>query len=92
MLLPHPFLCCLCSNPTLFQRFQIQDCHHFQNIAVGPILSYSSECLVLSCCRTLDMSSEDIGALTYRKFDIEAWMFGLCCYGEVCSSRPKLCF
>jgi seryl-tRNA synthetase len=40
--------------------------------------------------KTLDMSSEDLGAPAYRKFDIEAWMPGLCRYGEVCSSRPKL--
>ncbi len=47
---------------------------------------------MLSCCRTLDMSSEDLFALAYWKFDIEAWMPGLCRYGEVCSSTPKLCF
>ncbi|CAM6013292.1 unnamed protein product [Sphagnum balticum] len=35
---------------------------------------------------TLDMSSEDIVAPAYRKFDIEAWMPGLCRYGEISSA------
>ncbi len=34
------------------------------------------------------MSSEDLGAPAYWKFDIEAWMPGLCRYGEVCSAWP----
>ncbi|KAH8933462.1 hypothetical protein BDL97_18G031500 [Sphagnum fallax] len=36
--------------------------------------------------KTLDMSSEDLGAPAYRKFDIEAWMPGLCRYGEISSA------
>lgn len=33
--------------------------------------------------RTLDMSSGDLGAPAYRKFDVEAWMPGLERFGEV---------
>eukprot|EP00897_Mesotaenium_endlicherianum_P004987 jgi/Mesen1/4516/ME000023S03890 len=32
--------------------------------------------------KTLDMSTEDLGAPAYRKYDIEAWMPGLAKYGE----------
>lgn len=41
---------------------------------------------VPSCCRTLDMSTEDLGAPAYRKYDVEAWMPGLGRYGEVCDN------
>ena len=30
------------------------------------------------------MSTEDLGAPAYRKYDVEAWMPGLDRYGEVC--------
>ncbi|KAJ4843537.1 Serine--tRNA ligase, chloroplastic/mitochondrial [Turnera subulata] len=36
--------------------------------------------------KTLDMSSEDLGAPAYRKFDIEAWMPGFGRYGEISSA------
>ncbi|KAG6541739.1 hypothetical protein Mapa_016751 [Marchantia paleacea] len=36
--------------------------------------------------KTLDMSSEDLGAPAYRKYDVEAWMPGLDRYGEVSSA------
>ncbi|GBG71980.1 hypothetical protein CBR_g10918 [Chara braunii] len=36
--------------------------------------------------KTLDMPSEDLGAPAYRKFDVEAWMPGLCRYGEISSA------
>jgi seryl-tRNA synthetase len=39
---------------------------------------------VVRFCRTLDMSTEDLGAPAYRKYDVEAWMPGLGRYGEVC--------
>lgn len=36
--------------------------------------------------KTMDMSTEDLGAPAYRKFDIEAWMPGLGRYGEISSA------
>ena len=36
--------------------------------------------------KVLDMSSEDLGAPAYRKFDIEAWMPALERYGEISSA------
>jgi seryl-tRNA synthetase len=36
--------------------------------------------------KVLDMSSQDLGAPAYRKFDIEAWMPALGRYGEVSSA------
>ncbi|CAN6461474.1 unnamed protein product [Victoria cruziana] len=36
--------------------------------------------------KILDMSSQDLGAPAYRKFDIEAWMPGLGRYGEISSA------
>lgn len=36
--------------------------------------------------KTLDMSSEDLGAPAYRKYDVEAWMPGLGRYGEISSA------
>lgn len=45
---------------------------------------YCSEPSVVCLCRTLDMSTEDLGAPAYRKYDVEAWMPGLGRYGEVC--------
>lgn len=36
--------------------------------------------------KILDMSSEDLGAPAYRKFDVEAWMPGLQRYGEISSA------
>lgn len=38
------------------------------------------------------MSTEDLGAPAYRKYDVEAWMPGLGRYGEVCQIIPKRCF
>lgn len=38
------------------------------------------------CFKTLDMPSEDLGNPAYRKFDIEAWMPGRGCYGEISSA------
>lgn len=32
------------------------------------------------------MSTEDLGAPAYRKYDVEAWMPGLGRYGEVCDN------
>ena len=36
--------------------------------------------------RVLDMSSEELGASAYRKYDIEAWMPGRGAWGEICSA------
>lgn len=36
--------------------------------------------------KTLDMSTEDLGAPAYRKYDVEAWMPGLGRYGEISSA------
>ncbi|XP_078442868.1 seryl-tRNA synthetase isoform X2 [Wolffia australiana] len=36
--------------------------------------------------KTLEMSSEDLGAPAYRKFDVEAWMPGVGRYGEISSA------
>ncbi|XP_021743581.1 serine--tRNA ligase, chloroplastic/mitochondrial-like isoform X1 [Chenopodium quinoa] len=36
--------------------------------------------------KTLDMSSADLGAPAFRKFDVEAWMPGLERYGEISSA------
>lgn len=36
--------------------------------------------------RVLDMSSEELGASAYRKYDIEAWMPGRGGWGEICSA------
>ncbi|KOS16541.1 seryl-trna synthetase [Malassezia pachydermatis] len=36
--------------------------------------------------RVLDMSSEELGASAYRKYDIEAWMPGRGSWGEICSA------
>lgn len=36
--------------------------------------------------KTMDMSTEDLGAPAFRKFDIEAWMPGLGRYGEISSA------
>ena len=36
--------------------------------------------------RLLNMSTEELGAAAYRKFDIEAWMPSKQMYGEVCSA------
>lgn len=36
--------------------------------------------------KVLDMSSEDLGAPAYRKFDVEAWMPALERYGEISSA------
>jgi len=33
--------------------------------------------------RTLEMSTEELGASAYRKYDIEAWMPGRGSWGEV---------
>lgn len=43
------------------------------------------KCLLYTfgCGRTLDMSSADLGAPAFRKFDVEAWMPGLGRFGEV---------
>ncbi len=41
---------------------------------------------------TLDMSSEDLGAPAYRKFNTEAWMPGLCCYGGYVVPDPNFVF
>ncbi|CAM6040670.1 unnamed protein product [Sphagnum compactum] len=49
------------------------------------LLSAQASC-VHFLALTLDMSSEDLGAPAYRKFDTEAWMPGLCRYGEISSA------
>lgn len=36
--------------------------------------------------KTLDMSTEDLGAPAHRKYDVEAWMPGLGRYGEISSA------
>lgn len=36
--------------------------------------------------RVVDMSSEELGASAYRKYDIEAWMPGRGAWGEICSA------
>jgi seryl-tRNA synthetase len=36
--------------------------------------------------RVLNMSTEELGAAAFRKFDIEAWMPHRQDYGEVCSA------
>lgn len=36
--------------------------------------------------RVLDMSSEELGASAYRKYDVEAWMPGRGSWGEICSA------
>ncbi|XP_047323136.1 serine--tRNA ligase, chloroplastic/mitochondrial isoform X2 [Impatiens glandulifera] len=36
--------------------------------------------------KTLDMATLDLGAPAYRKFDVEAWMPGLCRFGEISSA------
>lgn len=33
--------------------------------------------------RVLDMPTQELGPPAYRKYDIEAWMPGRNCYGEV---------
>ena len=40
----------------------------------------------LSPSSVLEMSSEELGAPAYRKFDVEVWMPGHGCYGEVTSA------
>ena len=36
--------------------------------------------------RLLEMSSEELGASAYHKYDLEAWMPGRKDFGEVCSA------
>ena len=36
--------------------------------------------------RVLDMPARELGAPAHRKFDIEAWMPGRNCYGEISSA------
>ena len=58
------------------------------SLEYNPITMYldtfcRSELGVVCLRRTLDMSTEDLGAPAYRKYDVEAWMPGLGRYGEV---------
>ena len=38
---------------------------------------------VCVCFRVLDMPTQELGPPAHRKYDIEAWMPGRDCYGEV---------
>lgn len=40
--------------------------------------------------RVLDMSTQELGAPAYKKYDIEAWMPGTQFYGEVSINRKSI--
>lgn len=58
-----------------------------EKVYLAIIIMYITNSLYCSLFfSVLDMSTEELGAPAYRKFDVEVWMPGRGCYGEVTSA------